>query len=204
MRPRRSSTRQSPGGDPPLRSSRPGRSLFALAVALLVFGIVVLGILILLSNVIQPDTGPPTATVVVPTVALPVNPTAAPRGESWLVTYEYRFPTLALDPGQHSYSLSANCPALPTLSGTWRVLFDVSPLVPVRDRIYLRPRGVGTQVLGESYVTQINPSQELQAVLSMIFSSRAQADAARMECNANVTLDDGNAAPLQANIPEQQ
>lgn len=189
--------------EPPKSPPGKGRSLFGLAVAFLVVGIVVLLVLILLGGVLF-QGGTEVLPTLAPTIGVPVLPTQAPPSEQWAVTFEYRYPRFTLTSGQHQYTLEANCPTLPSLSGRWTLLFEVSPEAPLLEGlVYLRTRGVSQQTIGGSFLRQVNPSQNLAAAYSLIFATRPEADQARQECTVAVTLDGGLPNSLSPNVPDQ-
>lgn len=201
---RRFPLKLSPESEPPKRAPAQRRSLFGLAVALLVGGIVLLGVLILLGGVLfrTDTTALPTPA---PTIGVPVLATQVPPSEQWVVTFEYRYPRSTLTTGQHQYTLEANCPNLPSLSGRWTLLFEVSDNAPVLDSlVYLRTRGVSQQTVGGTFLSQVNPTQSLAAAYSLILATRPEADQARLECTVAVTLDGGIPNRLSPNIPDQQ
>ncbi|MEX0788260.1 MAG: hypothetical protein WD040_05620 [Anaerolineales bacterium] len=190
--------------EPAKRPPGQRRSLFGLAVALLVGGIVLLAVLILLGGVLfRPDTTVlPTP---VPTIGVPVLATQIPPSEQWVVTFEYRYPRSTLTSGQHQYTLEANCPDLPSLSGRWTLLFEVSGNAPLLQSLaYLRTRGVSQQTLGGTFLSQVNPAQPLAAAYSLIFATQSEANQARLACTVAVTLDSGVPNSLSPNVPDQQ
>ena len=180
------------------------RSLFGLAVALLVAGIVLLAVLILLGGVLfrTDTTSVPTPP---PTIGVPVLATQVPPSEQWVVTFEYRYPRSSLTTGQHQYTLEANCPELPSLSGRWTLLFEVSDNAPILESlVYLRTRGVSQQTVGGTFLSQVNPGQSLAAAYSLIFATRPEADQARLACTVVVALDGAVPNALSPNVPDQQ
>lgn len=188
----------------PKRPPAQRRSLFGLAVALLVAGIVLLAVLILLGGVLfrTDTTSVPTTP---PTIGVPVLATQVPPSEQWVVTFEYRYPRSSLTTGQHQYTLEANCPDLPSLSGRWTLLFEVSSNAPILESlVYLRTRGVSQQTVGGTFLSQVNPAQSIAAAYSLIFATRPEADQARLACTVAVTLDAAAPNTLSPNVPDQQ
>jgi hypothetical protein len=178
--------------------------MFGLAVALLAAGIVLLAVLILLGGVLfRTDTA--SVPTPAPTIGVPVRATQVPPSEQWVVTFEYRYPRSSLTAGQHQYTLEASCPDLPSRSGRWTLLFEVSVNAPILESlVYLRTRGVSQQTVGGTFLSQVNPAQSLAAAYSLIFATRPEADQARLACTVAVTLDGGVPNTLSPNVPDQQ
>jgi hypothetical protein len=173
-----------------------------LAIALLIFGIIVLIALILLGGVLsRGQEATPQAT----TLGVPVQPSITPSTGDWVVTFEYRFPDRSWSIGQHTYTLQAACPNLPSLGGTWTLGFEVSTQAQVfAGWVYLRTRGLSDQPIDGSFFSQIHPDQALAAAFSLVLQSREEAEQARVDCSVTVVLDGGPAHLLAPHVPYQR
>jgi hypothetical protein len=193
-------SRFTPSSKPAKKPGQPRPGLFAVAVALLVLGILVLASLILLGRAVQPRA-PATAIVVEPTVGVLAAPTPTVGGQ-WSLTFEYRFPRGAWENGFHTYSMSVNCPNLPGLSGAWNGRFEAGQQHLLRPGlVYLRVSGLSDRPLGGSPVPGLHPDQVTAAALSLIFGNNADANAARADCHATMQVDAGPPLEMAPAVP---
>jgi hypothetical protein len=169
-------------------------------IALVVLGALVAAALILLGQLVRPqETASPQATT--PTVAAQ-TPIAAGGAGQWGVTYEYRFPRTTWTVGGHMYVMTASCPNLPSVGGSWTDRFDAGEQYPLFDGVaFLRPRGLSDQPLGGNALPGIHPDQTTGAALTLVFNSMEQAGAAYQDCEVTLAVDGGPPAVMPPHPP---
>lgn len=160
---------------------------------------VVVGALVYLFVPVQeliPQAPTPTATFA------PPQPTATP-GPEWVVTFEYRFPPEPLLTGRNTYEIFARCAN--GYNERWQGEYNVSGTALVnRNRVYLRTTGVLSADLGGSPVGSIHPDQLLGAAFTLKYATLEEAEAARANCSAQVSVNGRPAHQMTPAIPRER
>lgn len=120
----------------------------------------------------------------------------------WAVAFSHRFEPEAWSEGPHVYRMTLDCPdALEEGVETELVFFAADPEQPEVDGIvYLRATGLSTTSLGGIDMGRIAPSQETEALLTVVGMPEAEAMAATA-CVGQIEFDTGVERPLEPGDP---
>ena len=115
----------------------------------------------------------------------------------WAVSFIHEFGEGFWEEGNHVYQLALDCSEIdsdPIASSP--ISFQVSPLNPPIDLVFLRLSGLADSLLGPANVGAFNPQQATAAVITVLGLSESQARGAMESCAGTVTWDLAGSADL--------
>jgi len=138
-------------------------------------------------------------------IDLPVAATPALAEDgSWAVAFTADFPAGFWQAGEHRYRMLLDCPVLSAEVATSAISFRSTDLVPVQSRkVYLRAAGLSDDILLPPLPGSIHPQQPTVAALTLIGSTRNDADAAVETCTGTLEFDGTDNATMSPIEPFQ-